>query len=43
MELVWLVLTFIALDLAAFLFAADSRPGLQHSSGHHLRRRSATG
>ena len=41
MELVWLVLTLIAVDLAALRFAADTRPGLQHSS--RLRRRSATG
>jgi hypothetical protein len=43
MELVWLVLTLIALDLAALRFAADTRPGLQHSSRHRLGRRSATG
>jgi hypothetical protein len=43
MELVWLVLTLIAVDLAALRFAADTRPGLQHSSRHRLRRRSATG
>ena len=44
MELVWLVVTLIVVDLAAFRFAADSRPGLQHSSRHRLRRRrSATG
>jgi hypothetical protein len=43
MELVWLVLTLIAVDLAAFRFAADTRPGLQLSSRHRLRRRSATG
>jgi hypothetical protein len=42
MELVWLVLTLIAVDLAAFRFAADTRPGLQHSS-RLRRRRSATG
>jgi hypothetical protein len=43
MELIWLVLILVAVDLAAFLFAADTRPGLQHSSRHRLRRRSATG
>jgi hypothetical protein len=32
MELIWLVLTLIAVDLGALLFAADTRPGLQHSS-----------
>jgi hypothetical protein len=35
MELIWLVLSLIAVDLAAFLFAADSRPGFDTS----LRRR----
>ena len=47
MELLWLVLTLLAVDLAALLFAADTRPGLQHSarpgprrpSGLHLSRR----
>jgi hypothetical protein len=39
MELVWLMLSLLAVDLAAFMFAADTRPGLQHSS----RRRSLTG
>ena len=32
MELIWLVLTLIAVDLAVLLFAADTRPGLEHSS-----------
>jgi hypothetical protein len=32
MELIWLVLSLLAIDLAALLFAADTRPGLQHSS-----------
>ena len=32
MELIWLVLSLLVLDLAALLFAADTRPGLQHSS-----------
>ena len=32
MELIWIVLTLLVLDLAAFLFAADTRPGLQHTS-----------
>ncbi len=42
MELIWLVLTVIAVDLAALLFAADTRPGLQHSSrpGFHRSPRS---
>ena len=34
MELVWLVLTLIVVDLAALRFAADTHPGLQHSSRH---------
>ena len=37
MELIWLVLTLLAVDLAAFLFAADTRPGFQHSSRRRLR------
>ena len=32
MELLWLVLSLLAVDLAALLFAADTRPGLRHSS-----------
>ena len=32
MELIWLVLALLAVDLAAVLFAADTRPGLEHSS-----------
>jgi hypothetical protein len=45
MELIWLVLSLLVLDLAALLFAADTRPGLRrlppepHApsrwSGHH--------
>jgi hypothetical protein len=42
MEFIWLVLSLIAVDLAAFLFAADTRPGFQHTS-RRARRRSATG
>ena len=38
MELLWFVLTLLAVDLAAFLFAADTRPGLQHSSRRPNRR-----
>jgi hypothetical protein len=38
MELIWLVLGLLALDLAALLFAADSRPGFEHSSRSHLLR-----
>jgi hypothetical protein len=29
MELIWLVLSLLAVDLAALLFAADTRPGFQ--------------
>jgi hypothetical protein len=32
MELIWLVLALLAVDLAAVLFAVDTRPGLEHSS-----------
>jgi hypothetical protein len=32
MELIWLMLSLLAVDLAALLFAVDTRPGLQHSS-----------
>jgi hypothetical protein len=39
MELVWLMLSLLAVDLAAFRFAADTRPGFQHGS----RRRSLSG
>jgi hypothetical protein len=47
MEVLWLVLSLIVLDLAAFLFAVDTRPGLQHTSRRrdrwHDRPHSATG
>ena len=36
MELIWLVLSLLVLDLAALLFAADTRPGLRHSSRSSL-------
>jgi hypothetical protein len=42
MELVWLVLALLVVDLAALLFGADTRPGFQHSSHRvvpHLSRR----
>jgi hypothetical protein len=38
MEVIWLVLTLLAVDLAAFLFAADTRPGLQHTARWRDRR-----
>jgi len=43
MELIWLVLSLIVVDLAAFLFAADTRPGLQHTSRWRDRPPSITG
>jgi hypothetical protein len=36
MELLWLVLILLAVDLAALVFGADTRPGLQHSSRRTL-------
>jgi hypothetical protein len=36
MELIWLVLSLLAVDLAALLFAADTRPGFLHSSRPRL-------
>jgi hypothetical protein len=43
MELLWLVLSLLVVDLAALLFAADTRPGLQHTSRWRDRGRSITG
>jgi hypothetical protein len=31
MELIWLMLALLVVDLAAFRFGADTRPGLQHT------------
>jgi len=31
MELIWLVLALLVVDLAAVLFAVDTRPGFEHS------------
>jgi hypothetical protein len=42
MELLWFVLILLAVDLAAFRFAADTRPGLEHSA-HWPSRRSTRG
>jgi hypothetical protein len=42
MEFVWLVLAFVAVDLAAVAFAADTRPGLEYSS-RWWNRRSVSG
>lgn len=41
MELLWIVLSVVVLDLAACLFAADSRPGL-HTSRWPTGRRTRT-
>ena len=41
MELLWLVLSLIVVDLAALLFAVDTRPGLQHTSRWRGRRHPA--
>jgi hypothetical protein len=43
MELIWLVLTLLAVDLAALLFAADTRPGLQHSARWGFHRPPSSG
>jgi hypothetical protein len=43
MELLWIVLSVVVLDLAACLFAADSRPGLQHTSRWPTGQRTRTG
>jgi hypothetical protein len=32
MQLIWIVLALLAVDLAAFLFAADTRPGFKHTA-----------
>jgi hypothetical protein len=38
MELLWVALTLLVVDLAALLSAADSRPGLEHTPGWRDRR-----
>jgi hypothetical protein len=43
MELLWLVLSLLVIDVAAFLFAVDTRPGLEHTSRWRYRRRSIAG
>jgi hypothetical protein len=43
MELIWLVLGLLVVDLAAFLFAVDTRPGFEHTSRWPARRRSTAG
>jgi hypothetical protein len=32
MEAIWFVLSLLAIDLAAFLFAADTRPGFERTA-----------
>ena len=39
MELIWFVLILLAVDVAALLFAVDTRPGFQHSPRWRDRRR----
>jgi hypothetical protein len=41
MELIWFVLSLLVVALAAVLFSADTRPGLEHSA-HRWNRRSVT-
>jgi hypothetical protein len=44
MELLWLVLAVVALDVAALLAAADTRPGFEHEARWwHRRRRQLAG
>ena len=49
MELIWLVLALLVVDLAAIVFAVDTRPGFEHAPRPWLRpsragvRRSAGG
>jgi len=38
MELIWLVLALLVVDLAAILFAVDSRPGFERSPRPWARR-----
>jgi hypothetical protein len=38
MVLIWIVLGLLALDLAALLFAVDSRTGFEHSARARNRR-----
>jgi len=37
MELIWLILAVLVVDLAAVLFAVDSRSGLEHSARPRVR------
>ena len=38
MQLLWFALALLALDLAAVLFGADTRPGLEHTPRWRHRR-----
>jgi hypothetical protein len=38
MELIWLVLVLLVVDLAAILFGVDTRPGFEHSPRPWARR-----
>jgi hypothetical protein len=38
MQIIWLVLSLLAIDLAALLFAVDTRPGLEHTPRWRHRR-----
>jgi len=38
MELIWLVLALLVVDLAAIFFAVDTRPSFQHSPRPWTRR-----
>jgi hypothetical protein len=38
MELLWFVIGLLAVDLAAVLFAADTRPGFEHGPRRRIRR-----
>ena len=37
MELIWLMLALLVVDLAAILFAVDTRPGFEHSPRPWIR------
>jgi hypothetical protein len=38
MELIWLVVGLLVLDVTALLFATDTRPGFERSARHRTRR-----
>jgi hypothetical protein len=43
MGLIWFVLALLAVDLAALLFAADTRPGFRHTGRWFQRHRATPG